>query len=413
MSPLHITQKNKGSASSKIIIGSIVIIFLAALVVYVVPLLFPFKYVSEATEGHVAGAVIAQTPAKKIVRHIRTPNPLKAIYMSSWTAGSKELRDPLIELIDKTELNAVVIDIKDYTGRLSYHTDNAVINEIGSPQNRISDIKEFIQELHDKNIYVIGRVSTFQDAYLVVKKPELAVKRKTDGKVWKDRNGISWIDASAKPAWDYFVEIGKDAFAQGFDEINFDYIRFPSDGDMKNIAYPYTGTKEKAAALKEFFEYVNVHLKGSISTSTPMGTASSTEPLDIPVTSADLFGMTTSNRDDLGIGQVLENALPYFDYVAPMVYPSHYPATFLGFKTPAEHPYEVIDYAMSKGVERAKAASTSPAKLRPWLQDFSIGHTDYTPEMVRAQMEATYKVGLDSWMLWNAASHYTASALKN
>ncbi|MEK9201846.1 MAG: putative glycoside hydrolase, partial [Patescibacteria group bacterium] len=125
------------------------------------------------------------------------------------------------------------------------------------------------------------------------------------------------------------------------------------------------------------------------------------------VISADLFGMTTTNTDDLNIGQVLERTLPYFDYIAPMVYPSHYPKTFLGFSNPAEKPYEVIKYSLDSAVTRA---STTPQKIRPWLQDFDLGAV-YTKEMVRAQIQATYDAGLTSWMLWDAANTYTRGAL--
>jgi hypothetical protein len=332
-------------------------------------------------------------PAPLIVRHINTPRSVKAIYMSSWVAGSPRLRESLIELIDKTELNAVVIDIKDYTGYLSYKTENEKLKAYGSSENRISDIKQLISRLHDKNIYVIGRISSFQDSYLVNIHPEFAVTDKA-GKVWRDRKGIAWLDVSAKPVWDYLALIGQDAYGVGFDELNFDYIRFPSDGNMLDIAYPYSNGKSKPEALKEFFAFIDKTFRSQ----------------NIPI-SADLFGMTTSTNDDLGIGQILGDALQHFDYVAPMVYPSHYPATFLGYQYPAMKPYEVIKYAMYSAVKKAELASTSPSKLRPWLQDFSIGGVEYTPEMVRAQIQATYDSGLDSWMLWNASNVYTASAL--
>ena len=126
--------------------------------------------------------------------------------------------------------------------------------------------------------------------------------------------------------------------------------------------------------------------------------------------SVDLFGMTTTNSDDLNIGQILEYAAPYVDYIAPMVYPSHYPKTFQGFANPAEHPYEVVKFAMEKGVEKLIAASSTPSKLRPWLQDFDLGAT-YDASMVRAQIQATYDAGLTSWMLWDAANRYTRDAL--
>ncbi|MEK7184735.1 MAG: putative glycoside hydrolase, partial [Patescibacteria group bacterium] len=179
-------------------------------------------------------------------------------------------------------------------------------------------------------------------------------------------------------------------------EINFDYIRYPSDGNIEDIVYTYSEGKLKSIALKEFFAFIENEFR----------------PKGIPI-SADLFGMTTSNTDDLGIGQILEYALLHFDYVAPMVYPSHYPKGFMGFKNPASKPYEVVKYAMDKAVGRATATSTSVNKLRPWLQDFSIGNVTYTPEMVKAQIQATYDSGLNSWMLWNAVNVYTESALES
>lgn len=392
----------------------VVILFIIVVAfLYGLPYFFPYTY--NVGLGHhpqntqtsaTLDGVASTTPAKPAVTHLVTPIPLKAVYMSSWVAGSTKLRTRLVNLIDTTELNAIIIDIKDYTGRISFITPDAALNATGAPEARITDIEDFIRELHSKNIYVIGRISSFQDAYMVKRKPEYAVRRKSDGGVWADHKGISWLDAGAEPVWHYLGDIGEMAYSVGFDELNFDYIRFPSDGNMTDIAYSYSGTRKKPDVLKGFFQYLNTRFVGGVATSTQI------ERTGRPAISADIFGMTTSNRDDLNIGQLFENALPYFDYIAPMVYPSHYPATFLGYPNPAAKPYEVVKYAMGRGVDRAIAASTTPTKLRPWLQDFSIGHTDYTPDMVRAQMQATYDVGLTSWMLWDASNHYTASALK-
>lgn len=331
-------------------------------------------------------------PAPFKVTHVSTPESVKALYMSSWVAGNIKLRDNLVKLIDETELNAVVIDIKDYTGKISFTVDGPELKKFGSVENRIPDVKEFIGKLHEKGIYVIGRISVFQDSSLVKTHPEYAVKNKA-GQVWKDHKGVSWLDAGATAVWDYTVAIGEESYAKGFDELNFDYIRFPSDGNMLDIAYPYSEGRIKSQVMKEFFAHLdNVFAEKKI-----------------PI-SADLFGMTTSNKDDLGIGQIMEHALLHFDYVAPMVYPSHYPPNFNGIKKPAEKPYEIINYAMSKAVDRAVLASTTPAKLRPWLQDFSIGGVVYTPQMVRDQIQATYDVGLNSWMVWNASNVYTREA---
>ncbi|HEY4503500.1 MAG TPA: putative glycoside hydrolase [Candidatus Paceibacterota bacterium] len=339
-------------------------------------------------------AATGALPSPFVVTHIATPNSLKALYMTSWVGGNEKLRNNLVRIIDETELNAIVIDIKDYTGRISFLVEDPSLKKIGSAESRIKDIKEFIGMLHDKGIYVIGRISSFQDSYLVRRHPEYAVKNKK-GDVWKDFKGVSWLDAGGHQVWDYLSAIGNEAYSVGFDELNFDYIRFPSDGNMEDISYPYSNGKIRSEVIKDFFVYIDEAFR----------------PKGIPI-SVDLFGMTTSNKDDLGIGQILENALAHFDYVSPMVYPSHYPPNFNSWKNPAEKPYETVFYAMSKGYARAVLASTTPMKLRPWLQDFSINGTTYTPQMIRQQIQAVYDVGLPSWMLWNASNVYTASALE-
>lgn len=338
--------------------------------------------------------------------HRAAPDAVKALYMTSWVAGTRDLRDGIVDIVETTEANALVIDIKDYTGMIAFEVEDPYLQGFNSVENRISDVKEFIEYLHSKDIYVIGRISVFQDPQLVKLRPDLAVKRSSDGGVWKDRKGISWLDAGAKEVWDYHVAIGKQAYAYGFDELNFDYIRFPSDGDMYNITYPFSEGKTKALVLKEFYAYLREELDATGA-----------------VLSADLFGMVTTNADDLNIGQKLEHALPYFDYIGPMVYPSHYPAGFNGYPAPAKVPYDVVKFSMDRAHVKVNAvalsASTTPdareakvhfAQIRPWLQDFDLG-ADYTADMVRAQMQAAYDAGLNSWMLWNAANKYTKEAL--
>jgi len=329
--------------------------------------------------------------ATSTIIHLKTPLPLKAIYLTGWTAGSIVRREKLIDLIDATELNAVVIDIKDYTGRVSFPIDNLTLKALGSSEKRITDIKTLIQQLHDKNIYVIGRISAFQDLYLVDKHPEWAVKKDSERSViWRDHKGLTWLDAGTRGVWDYVVLLAKESYALGFDELNFDYIRFPSDGNMKDIYYPWSDGYEKPEVLREFFSYLHDNLESTGA-----------------ILSADLFGMTTTNTDDLNIGQVLEVALPYFDYISPMVYPSHYPPTFIGLGNPAMYPYEVVRYSLNAAYDRS---STTPQKIRPWLQDFNLGAI-YTAAMVRAQIQATYDSGFHSWMLWDAANRYTPTAL--
>ncbi len=357
------------------------------------------------------------TKEKEKALHLKTPEPLKAIYMSQCVVGTKDFRQDLVDLINRTELNAVVIDIKDYTGKIAFNTENPKLKNSVSNACGAVDMKDFIFSLHNQGIYVIGRVTVFQDPYMTKLRPDLAVKKKSDNNiVWKDGKGLSFIDVGAREHWDYTIEIAKESYNVGFDEINFDYIRFPSDGDMKDIDYTHSRGKTKSEAVREFFAYLQDNLKGT-------GI----------VTSADLFGMTTTNNDDLNIGQVLEYGLMYFDYVAPMVYPSHYPPMFNGWKNPNLFPGEVIAFSMGRAVERSLAtttkiklfgstpiASTTPQlytkpvwnklKLRPWLQDFKYGGT-YGPKEVRAQIDATYSIGLTSWMLWAPSNRYTEAAL--
>lgn len=384
-------------------------LFLMGLVAVLVNAATPVEYTSQT-------AALAGTVHK--VLHISTPEPLKGVYMTACIAGMPTLRQKLVSLIEETELNAVIIDIKDYTGTVSFTTGVSKIDSVSLTGKgcKVLLMKEFVKELHQKGIYVVGRIAVFQDPLYTKLHPELAVQKKSTGTVWKDRKGLSFIDVGAREYWDYIVQLSEESEKVGFDEINFDYIRFPSDGDMSDISFPYTNTTTKREMLRQFFEYLDSNLK------------------DIPIkTSADLFGMVTTNTDDLGIGQVLENALPYFDYIAPMVYPSHYPPNFNGWPDPNKVPYELIKYVMDSAVKRtANLASTTLADLkststivmlpernikrlnknqiRPWLQDNDYP-VHYTPLMVKAQIQATYDSGLTSWMLWDPSNTYTKEAL--
>jgi len=359
---------------------------------FLLPKLFTRSVSFDVVKAVVEEEVVISEP-KAVVTHIEPPMSIRGIYMTSWVAGTSNMRNKVIKVADETEINAIVIDIKDDTGKISYQTSDPYLVEIGSSENRILEIASLIQLLHQKEIYVIGRISVFQDPYLVERWPEEAVKQSDTKTLWKDRKGLSWFDAGSKKVWDYVVAIAKDAYSVGFDEINFDYIRFPSDGNMQDIYFPISEGKEKPAVMEEFFIYLNQEL-GTI----------------MPI-SADIFGMTTSNTDDLNIGQVLEKTIPYFDYVSPMVYPSHYPKTWNGYANPASVPYEVIFKAMTDGYKRVVAMGENPQKLRPWLQDFNLGAT-YTKEMVREQITATYDVGLSSWILWDPSNTYTVDALQ-
>ncbi len=360
-----------------------------------------------------------------------TPTIIKAIYATGWSAGNEKRLSYLMNLIQSTELNAIVIDVKDYTGTLSYMSGIPEVVAMNAEEKRIPKINTLIKKLHDQNIYVIGRIAVFEDQKMPIAHPEWTLKSKSTGKLWKNNKGLYWLDAGAKPVWDYNIAIARDMLSRGFDEINFDYIRFPSDGNLEDIAYPISKNGHpKATIIKNFYAYLRSAL--------PNGRLS-----------ADVFGMTTTNSDDLGIGQHLEDALPYFDVVAPMVYPSHYGSGFIGQKNPAEAPYEVVKYSIAKALEKIKNYHTSwilaarsgdearlaklpefRGKLRPWLQDFNLGAT-YRAKEILAQIKATTDAirncgetcdveihdellggQVDGWMLWNAGNVYTSDALK-
>lgn len=349
--------------------------------------------------------------------YVATPEEVKGIYMTSWTASAPKFRDPLVKIIDETEINTVVIDVKDYSGKIVFPIENPELKAFGSEEVRVSDMKDFIEDLHKKGVYVIARLAVFQDEYFVKYRPDLAVKNLDGTAVWKDRKGISWIDSGSKEYWDYIILLSKEVHKIGFDEINFDYIRFPSDGNMKDISFPFSSTTPKHLVMKEFFKYLDDNLN---------------EP-NLKI-SADLFGMVTTVKSDMGIGQLLEDALPHFDYIMPMVYPSHYPKNWEGFSNPADYPYDVVRIAMKSAVDRAVAMNPTyteteilngtttqvtkikdlnyKVKLRPWIQDFNLGAT-YDATKVRAQIQATYDVGLNSWIIWSPSNRYTRGALES
>lgn len=324
-------------------------------------------------------------------QHIETPESVKAIYMSSWVASAPYLRSQLINFIDESQINALVVDVKDYSGLISFDIDDTLIDSYNTDSNRISDIDDFIKDLHDRGIYIIARVTVFQDPLLAKAKPEFAFKRLDNGDIWKDKKGLAFIDPQKKDAWEYFARIAERSYERGFDEINFDYIRYPSDGNISNIDYQL-GTKTKTEAMKDFYIFLDERLRSQ----------------NIPI-SADLFGHTASKNEVPGIGQNLTDSLPYFDAVAPMVYPSHYHRNYLGYQNSAAQPYEVVYNEMSLAREKSKALGLPSSSLRTWIQDFDLGAT-YGAKEVRDQIKASYDADVESYMVWDPKNKYTKSA---
>ena len=399
------TIKNK---STRIILISLALVICGVIVYNFFPSIFKVisnevEYISTINNPEINNELNEKEPKEEVkeepvvipISHIKTPEVVKAIYLSGWVAGTKSIRDKLVKIIDETELNAVVIDIKDSTGRISFKIDDPLIEEIGSVENRIANIRELTNLLHQKDIYIIGRISVFQDPFLSKLKPEWSIKRLSDGEVWKDKKGLSFLDPMNQNVRDYTTAIALGSYHLGFDEINFDYIRYPSDGNMKDINYDLKEGETRADNIEDFFVNLSSKMK---------------EIENIPI-SADLFGLTTEVIDDMGIGQVWEKAIPHFDYVCPMVYPSHYPASYNNFANPALYPYEVITRSLDSAIKKTEAIGQNISKIRPWLQDFDLGAV-YTKELVKEQIKATNDLGLSSWMLWDPSNKYTPEALE-
>ncbi|HWR60037.1 MAG TPA: putative glycoside hydrolase [Clostridia bacterium] len=327
---------------------------------------------------------------------------VKGIYMTGNTVAYKERFDKLIDLVKTTEINAVVIDVKDDTGLMTYSSSLPDVAFTGANRNvRIKDINAVMKLLRDNNIYAIARIVTFKDRTAGDKYANLAVKN-TGGGIWRDRHGMSWLNPYNRDSWDYIVDIAEEAAAIGFDEIQFDYVRFPTDGNVKIIDYGNSAEgKTKAEAIAEFLSYGRERLsqKGV-------------------VVSADVFGLVTTTKDDMNIGQHLESIAGSVDVICPMVYPSHYGKGSYGVAEPDFEPYKIVNRSVMVAQQRINAIKGSEHKtvLRPWLQDFTASYLPrykkYGPAEVRAQIDATYDAGAEEWLLWNAGNKFTSGALK-
>ena len=392
---------------------------------------------------------------------------VKGIYVTGAMAGTSGM-DELIALVDRTELNAMVIDVKNDDGRVVYEMDTPMVSEVGSSRKLVSDMPELIRKCREHNIYLIARIVAFKDPFLAENRTDLAL-HDSSGNLFRDSSGLAWVNPYKKEVWEYLLEIAEEAAAIGFDEIQFDYIRFATDGGMKNVDFgPEADGKDREDVITEFVEYASerLHSRG------------------IPV-SADVYGIVIDSGLDASlVGQNYYEMSKYLDYISPMVYPSHYGPGNLGLAVPDEQPYETIYRSMSasrrvlaglegpeeeveavsgndiplkteavsgndvpqdaaaesvgvvsqetaavsgNGAVSAGARTELPdpkemepaeeirAQVRPWLQDFTAtwvdGHITYGPEEIRAQIQAVYDAGYEEWILWNAANRYTEGGL--
>lgn len=316
---------------------------------------------------------------------------LRGVHLTGWTAGVPAARARFIGEMKAAGLNAVAVALKEYDGSV-FVKGVLQTREIGAYVNAIPDLPACVADFKRAGIYTIGRIAVFKDDKLARRKPEWAVRR-PDGSVWANDKGTAWTDPYRREVWEYNLAIASAAVSAGFDEIQFDYIRFPSDGETRQCRYSRADHSSASAArnLKEFLILARERLK----------------PRGVKI-SLCLFGLTTSVNTGMGIGQRMGELASLADYVAPMMYPSHYAKGEMGIKNPNKEPYKTI----SRGLKDAVASLGAEAsRLRPYLQDFSLG-VRYKAAEVRGQIMAAEAQGVNSWMLWNPQNRYTWEALR-
>lgn len=312
--------------------------------------------------------------------------PVRGIYVTGAMAGTSGM-DNLIQLVDDTELNTMVIDYKNDEGEITSDV-------------YVKDMKQLMATLKEHGIYTIARIVCFKDPTLASERPELALM-KSNGTAVTDGNGVAWVNPCKEEVWEYLTETAEQAAELGFDEIQYDYVRFPVGKDANEADYGVDLTDGvKQQMIEGFLTYATNRLHEK----------------NIVVT-ADVFGtIIGSPEDTASVGQDYVNISATIDSICPMVYPSHYGPGNFGLDVPDAHPYETILNAMEKSSTELTAISDeNRAIVRPWLQAFTAtwvdGHISYNGEQIRQQIQAVYDAGYDEWILWNAANRYSSDGL--
>lgn len=316
---------------------------------------------------------------------------VKSLYATGLTAADSESWNGLLDIADRTEVNAMVVDLKDSSGRVFYDTDVQLAHDIGAV-HELFDVNEKLNDLKERDLYKIARIVVFEDPVLAAQRDDLAIRDATTGGPWVTWDGLAWVNAHEREVWQYNIELAVEAANLGFNEIQLDYIRFPTDGLVDNADYGTEfGDETRSEAISEFLRQMRDALA-------PTGA----------YLAVDIFGFTLWEESDGGIGQQLEMIEPYVDVICPMIYPSHFHPGAMGFDIPNDHPYEVILWSLQSGAERIGDKSH---KFRPWLQDFSYGEgIEYGPTELRAQIDAANDFGASGWLVWNAANVFSTEA---
>jgi len=334
---------------------------------------------------------------------------VKAIYVTASSAGDSKTLQHIIDLVKETELNTIVLDVKDDYGRVDYESNIDEVKQ-NNAYTKFYNVDNVIKTLHENNVHVIGRIVCFKDPLLASKRADLAIKR-PNGQVWRENGKIPWINPYNEEAWKYNIDIAKEAADKGFDEIQFDYVRFPT-ARTTDVFYG-NNIPSKADTISRFLETAEkeIHAGKGITFS------------------ADVFGIICESPNDYeNIGQDLEKVGMNIDYVCPMVYPSHFANSKqngdgqsingVRFTAPDLDPYRVVYNTLAKAKERVSKVEGYKAKFRPYLQDFTATwlssgyYQKYGADQVRQQIKAVYDAGFDEWILWDASNVYSEDALE-
>ncbi len=349
-----------------------------------------------ASPALVATAAASTDSVRAKVPLVPRPDTLRGLYVNRWAA----LGDRMWKLIDvakRTEVNALVIDVKDDRGFVLYRSRVPLAREIGADTTmpmRADRVRAVLDTMRAHGIYPIARIVVVKDPLLASKKLEWSIKRRAaPDSAWLDKNGKPWLDANQPGVWDYAADLADEAVALGFSAVQFDYVRFPDEKRLVSEAtFPLAKGRVRAQVIRDQLG----RLRQRVATA------------GVPMT-IDVFGLTMSDTTDMGIGQRWEMFVDRADVVLPMTYPSHYAPGSYGIARPNAHPYEVISHALADA-KRRTAGISGAARIVPWYQDFTLGPPHYGVEQVRAQIRAGHDAGFDEWLLWNPGSRYTVDA---
>ncbi len=341
---------------------------------------------TSAAQSTVAQSGTGSPEIQKLRTDLSTP--IRGLYINRFAAQSTKKMQRLIGVADSTEINAFVIDIKDEFG-LNFHSSDPLLQKNEGTAPKVANMKALVDTLNAHGILPIARMVVFKDSVTARMNPDHTI-RKADGSPWRDKKGLTWVNPYANAIWEYNFRVAEEAIKMGFGEVQFDYIRFPEPyKSLPPQVFPEQNGRTKQQALSEFLNAANKRIdKYGVRTT------------------ADIFGLVTTVKGALEVGQEWEPLMKSVDVLLPMVYPSHYPHGSFGIARPNAEPYNVIHIAISRARERNAALGLNGQRVRPWIQAFTLGPPKYGAAEIEEQKRAVYDSGYDSWVMWNPGSQY-------